>query len=453
MPDVRELAADALVKMEKESVHVRDVVEALRGAVTDPRDRALLTEILYGVARRRPSLDHLIGSVSSVAVRKLDPAVRAALRLGLYQALFLERVPPHAAVDTAVRYAKARANQRLAGFVNGVLRGLLRSVEGPASGAEDPDRDLPRPGTAALRFRRPAFPMKATDPAANLGARYSHPAWLVRRWLDRFGPDVTEGVLARGIERPSLVLRARPGAREALLAELAASGVAARVGEGPEEVICPGGDALALLPVKEGRASVQDGTAQRVAALARPREGDRILDLCAAPGGKTLHLLELLGARGEVVAADSSAEKVVALAAVLEARPRPPELLASACVVGEEGPLPFPPASFDVVVVDAPCSNTGVLRRRPEVRTRLEAQDVASLAAIQRTLLERALPLLRPGGRLVYATCSVEPEEGEELARAFLAAHPGLVRGPGFDVLPDAHRDGGFAATFEPRAD
>ena len=448
MPDVRELAADALVRMERDSVHVRDVVEALRASVTDPRDRGLLTEILYGVARRRPTLDHLIGAASTVPVQKLEPAVRAALRLGLYQALFLERVPPHAAVDTAVDYAKARTNPRLAGFVNGVLRGILRSVEGRASGAPDLARDLPRPGTAPLRFRRAAFPDPVADPAANLGARYSMPTWLVRRWLDRFGPDVTGRLLLHGIERPALVLRARPGSREALLAELAGSGVTARAGEGPDEVVCPGGDASALLPVKEGRAAVQDGTAQRVAALAAPRPGDRILDLCAAPGGKTLHLLELLGDRGEVVAADASTEKVEALSAVLAARPRPPELLARAVVVFEEGPLPFPDASFDAVVVDAPCSNTGVLRRRPEVRTRLEPKDVASLAVIQRSLLARALPLVKPGGRLVYATCSVEPEEGEDLVRAFLAAHPALVRGPGFDVLPDASRDGGFAATF-----
>ena len=204
--------------------------------------------------------------------------------------------------------------------------------------------------------------------------------------------------------------------------------------------------------VREGRAFVQDGTAQRVAALCDPQGGDRILDLCAAPGGKAMHLLDLLearGAGGEVVACDVSAEKVAAMEILLAARrARDPERRGRGELVSETGPLPFDVTSFDLVLVDAPCTNTGVLRRRLEVRDRLKEPDVATLAARQREILDRAWPLVRPGGRLVYATCSVEPEENEGTAVAFAAAHPEARRAAGFASVPGVGHDGGFAAVF-----
>jgi 16S rRNA (cytosine967-C5)-methyltransferase len=191
---------------------------------------------------------------------------------------------------------------------------------------------------------------------------------------------------------------------------------------------------------------VQDATAQRVAPLLEPEPGQRLLDLCAAPGGKALHLADLLGGRGEVVACDVDPGKVEGLEAL---RPLvPPGVTWTVARVPEHGPLPFEAASFDGVLVDAPCSNTGVLRRRVEARTRLTPHDVAQRALVQRELLERALTLLKPGGRLVYSTCSVEPEENEDVVRAILEAHPTLQRGAGFDVVPQADADGGFAVVM-----
>ncbi len=449
MADVRTLAADALLTVESGSSYAKEAIERVREEVRDPRDRALLTEIVYGVTRRRGTLDAVLATASKVALPRLDPAVRVALRTGLYQLLFLERIPAHAAVNAAVGFAKERTNPRFAGFVNGTLRGLQRGVLGPAVDAEDPRRDVPRPGSTPLRFRRAVFPDPATDPVGNAAARFSHPAWLVARWLGRHPAPLVRTILEVGISRPPLSLRAPPGRRESLTAELTLAGVRARPGAGPDEVLIDDGDPAALAPVREGRAFVQDGTAQRVAPLLDPHAGDRLLDLCAAPGGKTLHLLDLLGERGEVVACDVSAEKVAALAATLASRasleggPR-----ARVVEVPETGPLPFAPSSFHGVLVDAPCSNTGVLRRRPEVRDRLRAKDVASLAAAQRALLERVLPLVRPGGRLVYSTCSIEPEENVDVVDALRAAHPSLERLVGFEALPTVDQDGGFAAVF-----
>jgi 16S rRNA (cytosine967-C5)-methyltransferase len=292
------------------------------------------------------------------------------------------------------------------------------------------------------------FPDPAADLAGNLAVRWAHPAWLVGRWLARHGEAGTRSLLEVGVSRPPLSLRAPPGGRDPLLLDLERAGVTARAGEAPDEVVVDAGDATAIAAVREGRAAVQDGTAQRVAPLLDVRPGDRVLDLCAAPGGKARHLLDLLGGRGEVVAADVSPEKVETLATALASVAAPGGLVARAVLVPAEGPLPFPPASFHGVLVDAPCTNTGVLRRRPEVRLRLRERDVAGLSAAQRALLERAWPLVRPGGRLVYATCSVEPEENEGNAAAFVAAHPEAVREAGFDVLPARDHDGGFAATI-----
>jgi len=449
MADVRTLAADALLAVEEEAVYAKEAIERVREEVSDPRDRALLTEIVYGVTRRRGTLDAVLATASKVALPRLDPAVRVALRTGLYQLLFLERIPAHAAVNAAVGFAKERTNPRFAGFVNGTLRGIQRGVLGPAVDAEDPRRDVPRPGSTPLRFRRAVFPDPVADPAGNAAARFSHPAWLVTRWLARYPAPLVRSILEVGISRPPLSLRAPPGRREALLAELAVLGVGARVGAGRDEVLVGDGDPAALAPVREGLAFVQDGTAQRVAPLLDPQAGDRLLDLCAAPGGKTLHLLDLLGERGEVVACDASAEKVASLTETLSpraARADGPRVRVVA--VPETGALPFAPSSFHGVLVDAPCSNTGVLRRRPEVRDRLRAKDVASLAAAQRALLERVLPLVRPGGRLVYSTCSIEPEENAGVIDALRAAHPSLEPVDGFEALPTPDADGGFAAAL-----
>ncbi len=233
MPSARDLALDALLAMERDGTRAKETVDGLRAQLTDPRDRGLLTEIVYGVVRRLPTLDALLAAVSKTPLGKLDPAVHAALRVALYQALFLDRIPAFAAVDAAVEAVKARTNPRLAGFANGVLRTILRSVNGKAEGAEQPRCDLPRPGTFALRLSRPVFPDPTRSLADNLAVRYAHPAWLVDRWLTRVGLDATRTLLDLGCGKPPLSLRARPGRRDDVLAALRRAGVTARAGAGP----------------------------------------------------------------------------------------------------------------------------------------------------------------------------------------------------------------------------
>jgi 16S rRNA (cytosine967-C5)-methyltransferase len=392
--------------------------------------------------RRRGSLDALLARASRRPLDRLHPALLTGLRLALHQALFLDRVPPHAAVDHAVGWVRARAGAAAAGYANAVLREALRRLEGPVAVGDDPRRDLPREDGTFVRSREPCFADPAIDLAGNLSDRYSCPRWLVARWLDRRGPERTEAMLRTGISRPPLALRAR-GDRDALLAEVRRIDSSARAGPTEESVLLDAGEGAALAVVVAGRAVVQDPTAQRVAPLLRPRAGSRLLDLCAAPGTKTLHLADLLGGRGEVVAADSDAERLEALARLPGV---PPGVNLRTVLVPEEGPLPFESASFDGILVDAPCSNTGVLRRRVEARWRLRPEDLPAFAARQRSLLDRALPLLAPGGLLVYATCSMEPEENEQVLASFLAAHPGLAGETAFDAPPGRDADGGYAA-------
>lgn len=455
-PDPRALALDALLAVERREGFAKDCLEAPRAAVTDPRDRGLLTEIVYGTIRRRATIDAALAAFSRVPVEALDPTVRAALRMAVEQVLFLDRVPAFAAVHASVGLVSARTNRRFAGFANAVLRNLVRAIErrdvAPAD-REDPLRDVPRPGSPSVRFRRPLFPDPADDLAGNLARRYAHPAFLVSRWLSRHGEATARAMLAAGASRPPVVLRAKPGEREALLVELRAAGVPAKAGLGPDAVHVAEGDPAAIPAVKEGRAHVQDETAQRVVPLLGLSGGERVLDLCAAPGGKAIHASDLLDRAaadgrggGEVVACDIEPERVVALqnalAKAIAGR------RATVVAVPDAGPLPFPGASFDAVLVDAPCSNTGVLRRRVEARDRLREADIAALSGEQAALLARALPLAKPGGRVVYATCSVEPEENEAVVAATLGRYGGWRSGGGFSVLPSETADGGFAAVL-----
>lgn len=449
-PDARDLAAELLLEDDRKRAYVRDLLPEARAKLADPRDRGLLTELAYGVVRRRGTLDALLAPRSRRPIERLARPVRVALRLGLYQILFLDRVPVHAAVDHAVGWARRRTNAKTAGFVNAVLRATARDVEGLARGAEDPRRDVPREDGSMMRVKTPVFGAASADLAAHLAARYSMPSWLVARWLARRGEGSTRALLRAAITRPPLGLRAR-GDRTTLYRELEAAGVAVRAGPLDTSLLVEGGDEHAALEaVTRGDAWVQDATAQRVAPLVAPRPGERLLDLCAAPGGKTLHLADLLG-RGTIVACDVDAAKVERLEAL---RPRFPEGVAlETRLLASDGALPFEPASFDAVLIDAPCTNTGVLRRRVEARWRLAPEDVGALAAIQRDLLERAWPLVRPGGRLVYTTCSLEPEENEDLVAAFVAAHDDVDRGETIEVSGGRDQDGGFATVLVRRAD
>lgn len=440
MPTARDLAADLLLRIDRKGGRVKDGLDAVRSRLADPRERGLLTELAYGTVRRRGTLDALIGGFSKRPVPRLNASIRTALRMGVYQLLFLDRVPNHAVVDHAVTWATRHAGPRRAGFVNGVIRNLIRGIEGPAAGAEKPRRDVPREDGSAVRMKRGAFADPATNLAGNLAARYAMPQTLVERWLGAFGESRTGQILRTAIGRPPLTLRAREP-RDVLVADLGEREIEHAVGPGPLAVRMQGGEGIIEELLVSGRAAVQDATSQRVVPLLGLEPGMRVLDLCAAPGGKTLHIADVLG-EGTVVACDVEPHKLEGLRAL---EPRMGKVALEVVEVPAEGELPFEKTSFDAILVDAPCTNTGVLARRVEARWRAKPDDAVRMAAVQAAILDRALPLLKPGGTLVYSTCSIEPEENAKTFDAFIDRHAGVEGDVAFRAWPTSEHDGGFA--------
>ncbi len=401
-PDpARDAALRALVAIERGTAAGPALDAGLVG-VADPRERALATELTYGVTRWRGALDAELRPLCRQPLSRLTPAVRAAMRLGLYQLRHTDRIPAYAAVAASVDLARRHDRPEAAGLVNAVLRRAAGRGAG-ASPAQD------------------TVLASATD----LAAAYSHPEWLVRRWLARLGPEDTRRLLEADNRPPALSLRAN-GVRvdgEALRAELAAAGLDCRPGRWvPEAVEVVHGGAPADLPaLRAGRCTVQGEASMLVGHVADPQPGEFCLDIAAAPGGKATHLAERMADDGVVVANDLDARRA-GLCAQAARR------LGLASVRARAGDARALPEEFagraDVVLADVPCTGLGTLAARPDLRWQKREADIAALAAVQEGLLDAAARCVKPGGRLVYSTCTTEPEENEVVVAEFLASHP-----------------------------
>jgi len=420
----------------------RDLLDArLTHAPLKPADRRLAADLAYGVIRRLGTLDAVIAAFARRPLDQLEPGVRQVLRLGVYQLLFLDRVPAHAAVNESVRLARATGKGRAAGFVNALLRNVAREVAFSAA----PDSARPRESFAlrsdrACTFGRPILP-PPRRPAEHLAAAASYPSWLVGRWLARYGTSGGREMLELGNDVPPVFIR--PNAHRTSPEDL----VAALKGEGIDTVPSPTGRTLRLPPhtrvgqlvsFDKGLFQVQDDASAAVAPFLDPRPGEEVLDLCAAPGGKTCHMAELMQNQGRIVAVDSSGKRLERVAENFRRLD-----LSIIAIVESEG-ANFAgryPERFDRVLLDAPCSNTGVLRRRVEARWRLSDKALTGLVRQQRALLTAALRCLKPGGTLVYSTCSLEPEENGELVRSVLRSAREFSLDGEEQRLPE--RDGG----------
>jgi 16S rRNA (cytosine967-C5)-methyltransferase len=411
LSDPRREAFGILRRVEEAGAYASILLEARAKAVRDPRDVALLTELVLGVLRRRAILDHVLAAVASRPVASIDPPVVTALRIGAYSLLLLDRVPDFAAVDTAVELARGAGARAAAGFVNGVLRRIARE------------------GSALL----PAAPVEGD--VGGLALFRSHPAWWTKRLVDRAGWETADAILAANNEPAPAVLAE---AAEGLASRLAEEGVVTEPGSFlPAALRVVSGVPQTTRVFRDGGFWIQDEASQLVPRLFADPIGPRVGDLCAAPGGKTLALAARLPEGGFVVAADRSISRLGRVSRNV-ARVRARGVLPVALDLGAEdlaltGPL-------DDVLVDAPCTGTGTLRRHPEIRWRLRPDDVESLAGRQSRLLDRAATLVRPGGRLVYSVCSIEPEEGPGVVARFLKTHPEFAAGDPRDGLPpEAH--------------
>jgi 16S rRNA (cytosine967-C5)-methyltransferase len=449
----RSLALQVLLDCREGDAFVQEVLDKhLDRAALTPPDRRLATHLAYGVLRRRGTLDALLQPLIVREPHQVEAWLWDALRLGAYQLLFLTHVPPHAAVHETVELAAMWKRPKAKGFLNGVLRSLLGMLTDERTDAPAADA-VPLEAGTYRRLARPVLPDPVTKPVEYLTV-FSLPRWLAQRWCGR---HPWEECLRLGFwfgGPAPLWLRVNPlrTDREAFLTALRTAGIAAEPGEHPQAVRLEETTAIRDLPgYAQGWFTVQDQSAMRVASALDPQPGWRVLDLCAAPGGKTTHLAELMRNEGQVIACDVDDQRLKTVAelcgrlgvTIVETR-----RLASG---GRQPPEEPPAGPFDAVLADVPCSNTGVLGRRPEVRWRLKPGDLVHLVRLQTKLLLQAGERVRPGGAIVYSTCSIEPEENGAVVRAALRGLRDFVMEAEEEQVPGRPADGGYWARIRRR--
>ena len=419
-------------------------IQITRGELP-PIERRLATELAFGVVRRKNTLDALLSVAVTRPRENVEPALWMMLRLGTYQLALCDGVADYAATSETVELSRWLGRDDWAGFANGCLRSVARLIN------EQPI-DEPSPFALPLtagRYRRLSQPIFA-DPAKSAEGRLSYlskafslPHWLVERWAERFDfPEMCR--LGFWFNTPtSLSLRVNRlrTDRDTLLAKFAEAGVAASAGELPTSIRLDSPTRIDLLPgFAEGEFVVQDESAQQAAELLAPQPGETVLDLCAAPGTKTTHLAELMRNEGRLIATDSSETR---LKLVTQNAERLGLSIIETATVTLEGSN-IPPGPFDAILIDAPCSNTGVLGKRPDARWRIQPDDLEELSRIQLLLLLAASSRLKPGGRIVYSTCSIEPDENSSVVEAACHFRPKLKIVEQHELTPGQSSDGGY---------
>jgi len=394
------------------------------------RLRRAATQLASGIIRRRLTLDHLIAQFSDLPLAKIDPLLLDVLRLGAYEVLFVERVPAHAAVSEAVNLAKRLVRPAFSGFTNAVLRNLVRAIEKAGcataglSSRELSPRVLPAAPGRAVRFNRDVFPDPSTDPVGWLAAAGGMPGWLVERWRRNFTPDEVFRIVEASNAQPPVSIRVNTlrTTDAELVATLAAEGVETTPTDIHHSLVVTSPVELSALEAfKAGMFYIQDTSAMLAPQMLAPCEGEKVLDLCAAPGGKTTHLAELSGDRADVYALDVSRARL----ALVEENAGRLGITSIRTAVGDATRIDDRmKQAFDAALADVPCSNTGVLRRRVEARHRLRPQTIDRMAHLQTRILRTALAAVRPGGRVVYSTCSIEPEENRDVILQTLKNYP-----------------------------
>ena len=420
MIGARTLAYQILLHIDRKASHPDRLIRSIldRHSRMDDRDRALLTELVYGTLRWQGRLDWHIDQLSKVKSAKIAPAVRILLRLALYQILFLDRIPPHAAVNETVEIAKGSHPKHVVGFVNGLLREAIR------------------------RGGEWNWPPAGEHPEEYLSVTTSHPQWLVRSFLPRLGLDETERFCLANNNVAPMVLRANTLVTTAsrVLEWFHENGFEAEPSPYLPDAIRVSGlrHDVARFPIfEQGWIQVQDEASQLISHLLSPERGERVLDLCAGFGGKSTHQAILMGNEGEVLAVDKSAWKLEQLRENAQRQGvRIIKAMTGDVLELDPGQL----GMFDRVLLDAPCSGFGSLRRNPDIKWRRHMKDPYRFGKLQSELLQSAARFVKEGGVMVYATCTVFPEENEEVAAGFAAENPQWTAEPAAEFLPDGCR-------------
>ena len=410
------------------------------------RDVATAVDLAETVVRRLSTLDAVLVAFCSRPREKVEKELWSLAQVGAAQLMFRPDIPPHAAVGETVAVADEIDRPQWKGFLNGMLRSIERSLS-HTDVLEPSDRGAfvsgPGPSgsaTAWCRFRKSVVDLLA-DQAEWQSRAYGLPRWLVRRWNAADYADPLEEIMRACNASPPLWLRVNPavGSRGELVAALDG----AEPGPLDESIRLPRAVPLSSVPgFNDGSCSVQDLTAMRAVDLLDPQDGETVLDFCAAPGGKTGHIAERLAGSGRVIATDVSPHRLKRVNSNIERL----QLTNVETRVIERDGSRDPVGSFDAALIDAPCSNTGVLAKRPEARWRVRPEDLDELPKLQQELIRRAARTVRPGGRLVYSTCSIEAEENQAVVDAFLSSQPQWKRVEQSLYLPSGPGDGGFHA-------
>jgi 16S rRNA (cytosine967-C5)-methyltransferase len=430
----RAISLDILNRIEETDRHPDDLLSDSfkRYRYLTPLDRAFLTELIYGVLRWRERLDWVIRHFSKVPFKKIELEILNILRLGLYQISFLTRTPASAAVNESVELAKKIRERGGGGFVNAILRSTLREKE-----------EIP-------------YPDLGKDPALHVSVVQSHPLWLVRRWIKELGPEETLKVCMANNQISALTLRTNTLRihREDLIEKLREK----RLNPSPcsfseEGILLKDPPPTSELPfLKEGLYIIQNEASQLVTFLLGPKAGERILDACAAPGGKTSHMAQKMRNEGEIYALDLNREKLNQL----EESCRRLGIEMVKAMRGDAAlTLPIPRGlEFDRVLADVPCSGFGTLRRNPDLKWRRGEEDIKRLSELQFSILSNLSGYLKEGGILVYSTCTVFHEENEDVVEKFLNEHSGFRLDRIVEILPEKYYPfikNGYFKTFPPR--
>ena len=410
-PDTARGAAALVLRMVLDDGAYTNIAlnQYLRGSRLSDLDRRLATELVYGTVKALGTLDWYLAQCVTRPLDKVAPEILCILRMSAYQLLYMERIPASAACNEAVKLTRSVSHEGSAKFVNGVLRGLLRKQ-------------------AAGEL---SFPEEGEDDAGYLSLKYYHPRWLVKRWLGPWGREGTERLLAFDNSAAPVCLRVNTlvTTREQLLRDLAAAGAQVHASAwSADGIVCEKLPSLhALMAALPKHFYIQDESSMLVAPLLAAAPGMRVLDLCSAPGGKTTHIAQLMQNKGEIIACDVHEHKLELIAENakrLDITCIEP-LLNDATVERNEWL-----GAFDRVLVDAPCSGMGVLRRRAEARWRKQRKDLKLFPPLQLAILEQAAKYVKDGGRMVYSTCTIEQSENHYLVEEFLANHPEWQRVP-----------------------
>lgn len=442
--NARALAVQTLLECRRHNRFVQEILdEHLERTNFSPADRRLVTQLVYGVQRRRLTLDRLLRPFVTRPLHRIEPWIWEALRVGAYQLVLLTHIPVHAAIHETVEIAELANRPRGKGFLNAVLRRLAEAINNEFTD-QPSSQAVPLENGRYRLLKQPLLPDPQEKPLEYFSMAFAFPPWLVTRWAERY--ELAE-LYRLGFwfnSPPPIYLRVNllKTSREAVLERFRAAGIEAEAGQHPQSVRLQAHTSPQELPgFQEGWFLPQDESSMQVVSALNPQPGWHVLDLCAAPGAKTTHLAELMQNQGRILACDVDKRRLAAI-------PRLAERLGVTIV--ETHLLPRqgepPPGPFDAVLVDVPCSNTGVLGRRPEARWKLSPRDLRRLVPLQTKLLIYAAERVRPGGVIVYSTCSLEPEENRTVVHNVLNAIQDLQLDVEVDQIPGKPSDGGYFA-------